>query len=276
MMFDRSRSLATWVTATVLVSLPTSWLSLIPAALAAPNPDVAAVNDGLTTNRRSWSTVVATPLLLTQRTQNSVGKPGRTQPAGSRGSTGCYDGTLAPKGLLPKSNNGLTVNQTPTLFFYIPATTAKTAEFILSDPAGQSVYQLTVQMSGKPGFFTLQLPAQAANNSPLLTTGKPYGWSLALICNSDDREEDVVVRGRLQRVEPSATLAQGKPGVSRDRLRAYGQAGIWHDWLSTLVSLRQSTPTDAALNKTWLTMLESMGLQDAAQLPIHQLSPLSK
>ncbi len=276
MIFDRSRFRTAWIAATVLVATPTSWLPLMPGALAQPRMVVGLSDHGLTNSRNSGVAGDSSTFLLAERTQNGVGKPGRTQPAGSRGAGGCYDGNLAPKALLPKSNNGLTVTQTPTLFFYIPTTTAKTGEFSLSDQAGKLVYQTTVQLSGKPGFFTLQLPAQTTNNSPLLATGKSYGWSLALICDPDDREDDVVVRGRLQRVEPSSTLTTAKPGLSRDRLRAYGQSGIWHDWLSTLVTLRQATPTDAALSKTWVTMLESMGLQEAAQLPISQLSPLSK
>jgi hypothetical protein len=213
-----------------------------------------------------WTTVSAAPLqqpvqepMSLQFPQTSDrGAPARTTGGGSRGSSCVAEGETPLVALMPTRNNvGTTVTAHPTLFWYIPQSRAQLAEFVLINSLGEEVYLATVTLAGTPGILKLDLPETVA-----LEIGQDYLWQFAIICDSQDRESDVFVRGLLQRRELSRNLQnQLKSATGLEQAQIYANAEIWHDSLAMIAELRSSEPVE------WEELLNSIGLLDIATSP---------
>lgn len=197
------------------------------------------------------------------------GIPGRREGGGTRDASVCVQTKPANlTALMPQTNFGLTTAAYPRFFWYTPQTRAKFAEFRLyeSDENQEDkslVYTTTFSISGNPGIASLSLPHQAT--LPPLTTGKDYRWSVAIICNPNDRKRDVMVEGWVQRITPEAALsnklATANPG---DRVNLYATNGIWFDTLATLADQRCTNPDNTALSTSWTTLMKSVKLDKVA------------
>ena len=211
----------------------------------------------------AWVTVAAAPLqqpvqepISLQFPQTSDrGAPARTVGGGSRGSSCVVEGETPLVALMPTRNNvGTTVAAQPSLFWYIPQNRAQLAEFVLINNEGNEVFAETITLAGTSGILKLTFPATVA-----LEIGKDYLWQFAILCDLEDRESDVFVRGVLQRIELGESLKnQLKFATALEQAKLYANAGIWHDSLTIMAELRSSMPAE------WEEFLNSIGLSDIA------------
>lgn len=198
------------------------------------------------------------------------GAPINTTGGGTRGPddpvAACQGGEGAPYALIPDSGTGKTAAEYPTVFWYMPQTSASKVEFVLQDAKDNEVYKATYALAksadgvvGAPGVMGLTIPA-FANLSPL-EIGQEYHWQLTLICDSQYRDSDIMVKGKIKRVSLDPILAfllqRANP---QQRVALYKKAGLWHEALSTMVELQRDRPNDANLAATWENLLESEGM----------------
>lgn len=195
------------------------------------------------------------------------GAPARTTGGGSRGSSCVAEGETPLIALMPTRNNvGTTVAAHPTLFWYIPQTRAQLAEFVLINSQGDEVYLASLTLAGTSGILKFSLPERVA-----LEIGQDYLWQFAIICDSQDRESDVFVRGLLQRRELSRNLQnQLKLATGLEQAQIYANAEIWHDSLEMIAELRSSEPAE------WEELLNSIGLSDIANSPFLEVPAVEK
>jgi hypothetical protein len=142
---------------------------------------------------------------------------------------------------------------------------APAVEFVLRDANKQQVYSAQYPLMksaegvvGAPGIMSLTV----ANLYPM-KIGQDYYWELRVRCNytEADRSEDLVVEGRLKRVEPDPTLAlRIQQATPKERVALYANAQYWYEALATLVELKRDRPNDSELAATWDKLLTSMGL----------------
>lgn len=179
------------------------------------------------------------------------------------------------KALLPANNLGLTVEKYPTFFIYIPPASSRLVEFELREGSkNQVVYKTRFVAPNNPGVISFSLPKNKSVEP--LEVGKNYRWFFSVICNPEDRAEDIFVQGWVQRIEPSATLvSQLEKAPPRDRPNIYAEAGIWHETLATLAELRYSNPQDVTLVNDWKELLKSVGLSDVAEEPFSHIAEKS-
>ncbi|MBD2182840.1 DUF928 domain-containing protein [Planktothrix sp. FACHB-1355] len=198
------------------------------------------------------------------------GAPTSTAGGASRGEQCQNDGdtSLRLTALMPTDKFGLTVTANPKIFFYIPTTSASTAEFVLKDDRDTDIYRQTFPITGTPGIVSLS-PFQGANR-PSLEKGKNYKWYLVLRCNSTDQINDPFVEGWMELTDPSPTLAQQlkEAPQERDRLALYAKNGIWYEALSTIAELRRTDPNNSAVATSWEELLKSVGLEQIAKEPL--------
>jgi hypothetical protein len=168
---------------------------------------------------------------------------------------------------------GLTVAESPTLWFYVPySLTAKLdIEFVLQDDKHNYVYKTRFAASQtQPGIVKLRLPSTVAP----LEVGKMYHWYFIIDCNQN---APPLVEGWVQRVAPPPTLAsQLQKATPRERIALYAANGIWHDALTSLAELRSANPQDAMLTADWVSLLQSVGLDAIAHEPMSQCCTLEK
>lgn len=200
------------------------------------------------------------------------GDPGPS-PGGATRSPGCFPESGFPAlpmtALLPETRKGLTVAARPTFFAYIPPTLAPMGDFILAEKGeneadGENeaveIYQTTFPISQSPGIVRFTIPDEA----PPLEIGKKYEWSLGIICDGANPGIVWFVAGAIERTNdigdrPNSTLDE--PSLSE--VRRYAENGIWHETLANLAELRLSQPNDIIIERIWLSLLTSVGL-DAA------------
>jgi hypothetical protein len=219
-----------------------------------------------------------------------VGSPGNRE-AGSGRSDTCVALTeqAGLTAIVPETNLGLTTQAAPQLFAYIPTSNAAFAELrLLKESTGEDVYvsQVSMPPASTPGFanhasaLSLTLPAAID-----LEPGENYLWALMLVCNADNRAEDIVVTAVVQRAD-DAYLDTLSPEVSKqlsdldqasasEKLTIYSSAGLWQDLLAQLSTLVAADPATYA--PVWSDLLTSQGLGAIADAPLYpsQLSALT-
>ena len=152
------------------------------------------------------------------------------------------------------------------LWFYIPETGADTAELIIVDENGDSVYQNVIDLPDTPGTLPIELPRyQADAVTPTFTSGRLYYWDFALICDPDDRGDDVLLGGGIQRIDAGADFLAELDAVAEDPLaqaELYASAGAWQETIALAASIRPQNPN------VWTELLSSVELAAVAEYPI--------
>lgn len=172
------------------------------------------------------------------------------------------------------SNNGIvggsTVRAQPTFWFYIPyvlnpelaSQQKRVAQFVVLDETDRPLWNelIAFELSDQPQLIEYQLPYA-------LETEKLYGWYFSVICDAEKLSRNPVVRGWVQRVEPSSELQSGLSGApASEQYQVYANKGIWLDAISSLMDAhRQSLGTTQV---DWLALLTHFGISDADQLAL--------
>ncbi len=172
------------------------------------------------------------------------------------GSCVANNGEFTP--IVPKTNFGLTVAAHPTVYAYIPQTTAKKAFFSIEDENTNHLYQTTLNLPAKPGVIGIKIPESAT----ALKTLKNYKWSLVMICGEYLEPDSPSVNAWIRRVE------QPELPVSEKSVSKLASNGIWYDAISELAQLRNAQPENSQLTQSWTELLQSVGLEKIATKPL--------
>lgn len=211
------------------------------------------------------------PILLSQSVNfrpPDVTAPDNRQGGTHRGAKLCPAG-LSITPLIPESNIGLTLAESPTFFVYVPQTSAE-IEFVLLTENGTEIVYETAFKVDKPGIVGVTVPA-TSDNKKSIEVGKRYEWSFSMVCDPQDRSADVVVQGLVQRIEPQSNLKQDLENTdAMSRLNVYAKNGIWYETLATLAELRRKSPENQTLAAEWTKLLQSQGLDSIAAQPLIQ------
>ncbi|MGK7898425.1 MAG: DUF928 domain-containing protein [Xenococcus sp. (in: cyanobacteria)] len=210
--------------------------------------------NGLPSNRGAGGT----------RVVDNSGLPDYRSPGGSRGNCLAQGNNLTA--LIPNNQVNVTASAAPKLFFYIPETKEqKTLEFVLRDHNDQLVHEVFLQTTGQSGIMNVEIPQNITKS--LEESQANYHWYLSMICDADDRADDVVLQGKIGYVELENTvkqkLANSSPAEQADFLQ---QEGIWYDALSVVAKDSDQVMNSAATEK-WTQMLTEIGLSEFSTQP---------
>lgn len=163
------------------------------------------------------------------------------------------DSELILSVLAPEST-GLTSRARPTLYCYSSKSLAELLEFTLNDEHSiKPLVELKVPIS-QPGIHALQLDY----------TLKPeveYQWAIAAVTDPNQRANDVIASGTIQRIQLPATLAVRLDNASKpQRPFLYAEAGFWYDAIATLSEQIDANPADRRLREQRAALLEQVGL----------------
>ncbi|WP_341733146.1 DUF928 domain-containing protein [Microcoleus sp. EPA2] len=208
------------------------------------------------------------PILLSQSLNfqpPDVTAPANRQGGTHRGNGECPAG-LSITPLVPISNIGLTLTDSPTFFVYVPQTDAQIEFTLLTEKEDELVYEKSFKVD-KPGIVGVNVPPGAKDKS--VQVGKRYVWSFSMICDNQDRSADLVVKGWVERVEKEANVQNSlKKTDPMTRVNFYAQNGIWYETVTTLAELRRQKPGDSVLIAEWNKLLHSQGLDSVATQPL--------
>ncbi|MGF1482110.1 MAG: DUF928 domain-containing protein [Cyanophyceae cyanobacterium] len=188
--------------------------------------------------------------------------PSRRAGGGTRRETCISQNSLVA--LIPNESVSLTTSPSPTLFLRLPrADQQQTVEFVLRNQEDQLVYDTIFSASGKQGIISVKI----ASTAQPLKVNRDYHWYLSIICNPDNRAEDVVVEGIIRRVELEQVAISRLSRLSPlEQAAFYQEANIWHEALATLAQAK-SLQSDKAIADQWVELLRSVGLETVAKDP---------
>ncbi|MEG4853982.1 DUF928 domain-containing protein [Microcoleus sp. B5-D4] len=212
---------------------------------------------------------VPAPILLSQNVNFTP--PDVTAPDNRQGGT--HRGCKLPDGLfitplIPESNIGLTLTESPTFFVYVSQPTAQVKFILLNADESEVVYETTLK-NDKAGIVGVSLSEKDQTKN--IEVGKRYVWSFALACDPLERSGDYIVKGWMQRIEPPANLKNDLANPDpMAKVIAYAKNGIWYETIATLVEMRRLAPNDSRLTTEWTQLLQSQGLESIATQPLVQ------
>ncbi|MEG4859521.1 DUF928 domain-containing protein [Microcoleus sp. K1-B6] len=212
---------------------------------------------------------VPAPILLSQNV--NFKPPDVTAPDNRQGGThrGCKlrDGLFITP-LVPESNIGLTLTESPTFFVYVSQPAAQVEFILLNEDESEVVYETTLK-NDKAGIVGVSLSEKDQTKN--IEVGKRYVWSFALACDPLERSGDYIVKGWMQRIEPQANLKNDLANPDpMAKVIAYARNGIWYETLATLAEMRRLAPDDSRLTTEWTQLLQSQGLESIAAQPLVQ------
>lgn len=155
--------------------------------------------------------------------------------------------------LNPSKTIGFTRSDQPTLFVYIPRNEAHALEFSLFDERKRGLYQTTFSIQNQSGLIRVAFPSDA----PKLVQGKNYYWTVAVICNIDDRTEDQIIGGWIQHRNLSEDISGLLP---IERIELYARQGFWYDAFSEWAMLHQQQPHHPMVKQAWTNLIQAIGL----------------
>jgi Domain of Unknown Function (DUF928) len=171
---------------------------------------------------------------------------------------------------------GLTTKENPSLWFYIPYSKAIIShiDFNLRDQDNsnnKTVYRTSILPARQGGIIGFSVP----KNVPL-TIDCLYQWELKLTMKTptnfkiglQKNAETIAVTGWIQRVGLTSLLSNEiKQSDRTKQADLYAVNGYWYDALATLAELRREQPQDLDIQKDWENILESIDLEELADLP---------
>ena len=170
--------------------------------------------------------------------------------------------------VLTPDHMGITTQAQPSLFWFqdgpAPKDVGARFELTLVDPKNPKPVlkvgaPLADQKDGGAGIHRIQLARQKITLEP----GVAYKWSVALVPDANNRSQDLVASGVIQRSEPSAELTAEL--AKTDKAAAYAANGVWYDALSALSDQIDAAPKDATLRAARADLLQQAGLKAAAE-----------
>ncbi|MBD0264200.1 MAG: DUF928 domain-containing protein [Tolypothrix sp. Co-bin9] len=164
---------------------------------------------------------------------------------------------------------GLTTSERPTFWFYVPYTqdlANSSAEFILQDSAGTSIYQDAIALPPEPSVIGISLP----ENVTSLEVGKTYRWYLKVRCKQETTSVPLYVEGDIQRINLDSRVMQqlSAAGDTQQKIIIYAKEGIWFDALTMLAQIRLSNYNDASIKEDWQSLLQSVNLGNISTAPL--------
>ncbi|MEM9769606.1 MAG: DUF928 domain-containing protein [Cyanobacteria bacterium P01_D01_bin.71] len=194
-----------------------------------------------------------------------ISAPGNRE-SGSTRSTTCIAPNDNLVALMPQTNYGFTQNAYPTIYFYLPPTTAEQVKFVLlNESTNELIYESRFGISDRSGIASISLPDNGIQQP--LEVGEAYVWYIAVVCEPTDPSADVVTEGQIARVESLPAVAT----ATAETLPAvYAEAGLWFDALAAAATLKQDDNAVA-----WDTLLEAVELNELIPVELLDDSPSS-
>ncbi|MBD2448593.1 DUF928 domain-containing protein [Nostoc sp. FACHB-152] len=170
--------------------------------------------------------------------------------------------------LVPQNNGGLTTQEYPQFWFYLPFggnSQSPPAKFRLLDEQRQSVLTkpLLFSLPEKKGIVSINLPS----TEKALSVGKKYYWYFNISCvNHEGRNTNISVNGWIQRVEASSELVKKiQQPRNQQQYIPYAENNIWYETVGQLAQNR------AVYQQDWTNLLSLFQLKEFANSPVYEL-----
>jgi hypothetical protein len=159
---------------------------------------------------------------------------------------------------LAPDHSGLTVQEQPTLYWFISGPTSFPVELTFSDPrATQPLVETRLPSPVAAGVHGVRL----ADHGVRLTPGVQYRWFVAVVPDPGRRSRDILAGGTIERVDGPEGLRTLVAQTSPERLPfVYAEAGLWYDALAAVSALIERAPDNRQHRRARAALLAQVGL----------------
>ncbi len=168
--------------------------------------------------------------------------------------------------LAPDDPVGLTTQAQPVLAWYLSEEVDSRIEIeiaLIDDSSVEPVLELTVEPPVAPGIQTLRL----GDHGLSLEKGQVYRWFVALVPDPEQRSNDVITSGAIERVDRDPALERELASVdASEAYRVLARRGIWYDAFAAVSERIRANPQDPEPRVARAQLLEEVGLESAAAL----------
>ncbi len=163
--------------------------------------------------------------------------------------------------LLVPDGKGITTQAAPNLYFYLSKPAQTSCEITVTEPRhAKPLFAQKTPVLKQSGILTIRLAKYGIEFKPGIT----YRWSVAMVLDPENRSQDVVVNGIIQRVEPAAELtAELAKASDADKAAVYAEHGIWYDALESISEQILKSPHDPGLRNERASLLKQVGIDSA-------------
>lgn len=186
------------------------------------------------------------------------GAPSRRVSGGARGP----DFELPMLAALAPEHTGLTTRQQPGIYWYLSAPADTRLEFTLNqDGRFEPLVETRLKPPATAGIQRVNL----ADYGVRLESGNIYQWFIALVPDAEQRSQDLLAGGALQRITPDPDLQRKLADATpTERVFVYAEAGIWYDAVDALSGLIASDPKNASWRQQRAALMDQVGLPEVA------------
>lgn len=177
------------------------------------------------------------------------------------GTRGTGDQTITMSVFAPE-HPGLTVSEQPRLYWYLSEDVDIGAELTVVDrQSADPLLELSLAAPIKRGIHALDLGRHGVRLEP----GMRYEWFVALVVDPNQRSNDIIAGGEIERVAPDAALESRLEEAGQDGQAAvYARAGIWYDAVDAVSRWVDGSPTAPVPREQRAALLDQVGLDEAA------------
>ncbi len=188
------------------------------------------------------------------------GAPAGRIGGGTRGTTERESFSLLA---LAPDHVGYTTAEQPCLYWYISKPTALPVELTVTERrAVKPLVEARLKAPEKGGVQRVCL----ADHGVRLSPNVPYKWFITLVTDAEQRSKDIMAGGIVERVARSESLAARLASAEGGKGPfVYAEEGLWYDAFGELSRMVEASPEDAGLRRQRASLLEQVGLSEAAQ-----------
>src|SRR5262245_1619949 len=193
-----------------------------------------------------------------------IGAPsaGRRVGGGTRGT----NKSVPVLSVLAPGHTGQTVREQPDLYWFASDVVTNPVELTLTlDKGDTPLLEKPLPAPLKAGIQRVRLSDYGIKLIP----GERYTWSIALVLDPKRRSKDIIAVGAIERVERAdmnpAFLATAP---TTDTLNRFAADGLWYDAVMAISELIESSPSDMALRKQRVELLDQVDLREVGNFDL--------
>jgi hypothetical protein len=159
---------------------------------------------------------------------------------------------------LAPDHSGLTVQEQPTLYWFISGPTSFPVELTISDPrVPKPLVETRLPSPVAAGVHSVRLVDHGVRLSP----GVQYRWFVAVVPDQGRRSRDILAGGTIERIDGPEGLRTQAAQASRESLPfIYAEAGLWYDALAAVSELIERAPDNREHRRQRAALLAQVGL----------------
>jgi hypothetical protein len=152
---------------------------------------------------------------------------------------------------------GLTLSESPSLYWHLSAPTQARVDFTLIDESSVSpLVEQTLAGPFEAGVHRVDLTGLGVRLAP----GTEYQWYVALVPDPEERSSDVVAGGGVALADPAPLRDDLARAAEGEQALLLAREGIWYDAIDSLSRRIERAPADPLPREQRAALLEQVGL----------------